>query len=44
VLAAEHVLNPRAVAWFVRDQLDLRDGRVTHRDNAPQWWMAGNAG
>jgi phosphoribosylglycinamide formyltransferase-1 len=44
VLAAEHVLYPRAVGWFVRDELVLRDGRVAHRDNAPQWWMAGDAG
>jgi phosphoribosylglycinamide formyltransferase-1 len=44
VIAAEHVLYPRAVGWFVRDELVLRDGRVAHRDNAPQWWMAGDAG
>jgi phosphoribosylglycinamide formyltransferase-1 len=40
VLAAEHVLYPRAVGWFVNDKLRLQDGRVTHCDNAPQWWLA----
>jgi phosphoribosylglycinamide formyltransferase-1 len=40
VLAAEHVLYPRAVGWFVQGRLALRDGRVTHADDAPQWWMA----
>jgi phosphoribosylglycinamide formyltransferase-1 len=44
VLAAEHVLYPRAVGWFVRDELDVHDGRVFHRDNAPQGWIAGDAG
>jgi phosphoribosylglycinamide formyltransferase-1 len=44
VLAAEHVLYPRAVGWFVRDELVVRDGRVAHRDNAPQWWLAGDGG
>ena len=44
VLAAEHVLYPRAVGWFVRDELVLRDGRVSHRDNAPQWFLAGDVG
>lgn len=39
VLVAEHVLYPRAVGWFVRDQLRLADGRVTHCDNAPQHWL-----
>jgi phosphoribosylglycinamide formyltransferase-1 len=40
VLAAEHVLYPRAVGWFVRGELQVRDGRVTHRGDAPQWWLA----
>ncbi|MET0383767.1 MAG: phosphoribosylglycinamide formyltransferase [Burkholderiaceae bacterium] len=40
VLAAEHVLYPRAIGWFVRGELQWRDGRVVHRDHAPQWWMA----
>jgi phosphoribosylglycinamide formyltransferase-1 len=44
VLAAEHVLYPRAVGWLVRGEVALRDGRVTHRDNAPQGWLAGDAG
>jgi phosphoribosylglycinamide formyltransferase-1 len=44
VLAAEHVLYPRAVGWFVRGELVVRDGKVLHRDNAPQGWMAGDAG
>jgi hypothetical protein len=37
------VLYPRAVGWFVRGELAQADGRVRHRDNAPQWWMAGHA-
>jgi len=44
VLAAEHVLYPRAVGWFVRDEVVVRDGKVLHRDNARQGWMAGDAG
>ena len=44
VLAAEHVLYPRAVGWFVRGELRLRDGRVAHADGAPQWWLAGDLG
>jgi len=40
VLVAEHVLYPRAVGWFVRDQLRLVDGRVAHRENAAQYWLA----
>ncbi len=44
VLAAEHVLYPRAVGWFVRGELvSGDDGRVTHRDNAPQWWLSNDA-
>ena len=43
VLRAEHIVYPRAVGWFVRDELILSDGRVSHRDNAPQWWMVGEA-
>ena len=44
VLAAEHVLYPRAVGWFVRGELRLRDGRVAHTGDAPQWWLAGDLG
>jgi phosphoribosylglycinamide formyltransferase-1 len=40
VLAAEHVLYPRAVGWFVKGELELKDGRVTHRGRAPQGWLA----
>ncbi len=44
VLAAEHVLYPRAVGWFVRGELVTSDdGRVAHRDNAPQWWLSNDA-
>ena len=39
VLVAEHVLYPRAVGWFVRDQLRLEGGRVAHCDNAAQYWL-----
>jgi len=40
VLAAEHVLYPRAVGWFVKDELRLDDGRVTHLAGEPQGWLA----
>ena len=41
VLAAEHVLYPRAVGWFVKGELELKDGRVTHLGHEPQGWLAG---
>jgi len=40
VLAAEHVLYPRAVRWFLEGALELKDGRVTHRGREPQGWLA----
>ncbi|MCK9689230.1 phosphoribosylglycinamide formyltransferase [Scleromatobacter humisilvae] len=40
VLAAEHELYPRAVGWFVKGELELKDGRVTHRGREPQGWLA----
>jgi phosphoribosylglycinamide formyltransferase 1 len=40
VLAAEHELYPRAVGWFVKGELELKQGRVTHRARAPQGWLA----
>jgi len=40
VLVAEHELYPRAVGWFIRGELDLKDGRVTHRGHEPQGWLA----
>ena len=40
VLAAEHVLYPRAVGWFVKGELALKDGRVTHVGREPQGWLA----
>ncbi len=40
VLAAEHVIYPRAVRWFVDGQLVLDGGRVRHRDGAAQLWVA----
>ncbi|MBT9487435.1 MAG: phosphoribosylglycinamide formyltransferase [Rubrivivax sp.] len=36
VLAAEHVLYPTAVRWFVQDQLCLDGGRVVHTAGAAQ--------
>jgi phosphoribosylglycinamide formyltransferase-1 len=36
VLAAEHVLYPLALRWFVEDQLLLADGRVRHRTGQSQ--------
>jgi len=41
VLAAEHELYPRAVGWFVKGELKLHDGRVSHLGGAPQGWFAG---
>jgi phosphoribosylglycinamide formyltransferase-1 len=43
VLAAEHVLYPRAVGWFVKGELALKDGRVTHLAEEPQGWLADSA-
>ncbi len=40
VLVAEHELYPRAVGWFVKGQLRLDDGRVTHLGGEPQGWLA----
>lgn len=40
VLAAEHELYPRAVGWFVKGELSLKDGRVTHSRAEPQGWFA----
>ena len=40
VLAAEHELYPRAVGWFVKGELSLDDGRVTHARGEPQGWFA----
>jgi phosphoribosylglycinamide formyltransferase 1 len=40
VLVQEHQIYPQAVAWFVRDELSLDNGRVTHTAGAPQWRMS----
>jgi phosphoribosylglycinamide formyltransferase-1 len=40
VLAAEHELYPRAIGWFVKGELELKDGKVTHRGREPQGWLA----
>jgi phosphoribosylglycinamide formyltransferase-1 len=40
VLVLEHRIYPQAVAWFVRDELSLENGRVTHIAAAPQWRMS----
>jgi phosphoribosylglycinamide formyltransferase-1 len=40
VLAAEHLLYPRAVGWFVKGELELRNGRVTHVGREPQGWLS----
>ena len=39
VLAAEHVIYPRAVRWFVEGQLALDGDRVRHRDGVSQLWL-----
>ena len=36
ILAKEHVIYPRAVHWIVSDELERRDGIVTHRGGEPQ--------
>lgn len=36
VLAQEHRLYPRAIAWLVEGRLERRDGVVRHRDGASQ--------
>ena len=36
VLAAEHVIYPLAVRWFVEGKLRIDSGRVTHADGASQ--------
>ena len=38
VLAAEHVIYPRAVRWFVEGQLRLDGTQVRHRAGASQLW------
>ncbi len=41
VLAMEHRLYPMAVRWFVTGMLRLSDGKVLHKDSAPQWLVNG---
>lgn len=36
ILAKEHVIYPRAVRWIVSDELEVRDGIVTHRSGESQ--------
>ena len=36
VLKTEHRLYPQSVRWFVEGALSVQDGRVRHRDGAPQ--------
>ena len=38
VTAAEHILYPRVVRWWVEGELDFTGaGRIGHRGGAPQW-------
>ena len=39
VLAAEHVIYPRAVRWFVDGQLQLAGSQVRHRQGTSQLWL-----
>lgn len=39
VLAAEHVIYPRAVRWAVEGRLRIDGQRVHHADGAAQWWV-----
>jgi phosphoribosylglycinamide formyltransferase 1 len=43
VLAQEHQLYPRAIAWLVDDRLERRDGIVRHRDGASQLLLPDDA-
>jgi phosphoribosylglycinamide formyltransferase-1 len=36
VLALEHQMYPRAVRWFVQDELTIDGARVTHTQGAAQ--------
>jgi phosphoribosylglycinamide formyltransferase 1 len=36
VLAQEHVIYPRAVRWFIEDNLDIQNGKVHTKDGAAQ--------
>lgn len=36
VLAAEHVIYPRAVRWFLQGQLQVKEGRVRQLQGEPQ--------
>jgi phosphoribosylglycinamide formyltransferase-1 len=40
VLATEHVIYPRAVRWFVEDQLVIDGLRVGHRAGEPRLLVA----
>ena len=42
VLAAEHVIYPRAARWFVEGRLRVDQGRVRQLDGEPQHWMEDN--
>ncbi len=37
VLGKEHAIYPRAVRWFVDDELRIEQGIVRHRRGEPQW-------
>ena len=38
VTAAEHILYPRVVRWWVDGELDFNGaGRIAHRSGAAQW-------
>jgi phosphoribosylglycinamide formyltransferase-1 len=41
VLAQEHRLYPRAIAWLVEDRLERQGGIVRHRDRASQLLLPG---
>src|SRR6187455_1010477 len=44
VLAQEHRLYPRAIAWLVEGRLESRDGVVRHRDGVTQLLLPAEAG
>jgi phosphoribosylglycinamide formyltransferase-1 len=41
VLAAEHVIYPRAVRWFIEGRLSVQNGRAMVLPPEPQWFFAG---
>ena len=39
VLAQEHEIYPRAVRWFLQDELSFQHGLIRHQHGLPQWQL-----